>query len=52
MTLYVVYFKVISQHMSGIPNKSNYYKSDFSANGAGWKVEKGSGHLNVILFTP
>jgi hypothetical protein len=38
--------------MLGILNKSNYYKSDFSANGTGWKVEKGSGYLNVILFTP
>ena len=49
MTLYVVYFKHISQYVSEIPNKFKPRKSDFLLNDVGRKVKNGFGHLNLIF---
>jgi len=52
MTLYIVYFKHISQYVSEILNEFKSHKSNLLLNGVGRKVENGFGHLNLMLFTP
>lgn len=49
MTLYVVYFKHISQYVSKIPNKFKPHKSNLLLNEVGRKVKTGFGYLNLIF---
>ncbi len=49
MTLYVVYFKHISQYVSEILNKFKTHKSNFFLSEVGRKVKNGFGHLNLIF---
>lgn len=49
MTLYVVYFKHISQYVSGILNEFKPHKSDLLLNDVGREVENGFGHLNLVF---